>query len=206
MAEISTKPYMLRAIHEWCTDSGLTPYIAVTVDENTQVPVDYVRAGEIVLNISAMATNRLTISNERIEFQARFNGQPQSLSIPVDNVSAIYARENGHGMAFEVASGNEADDAESTPAPRLVSSEEPEAGTADGPGSGDASSRPRPALTAVPAARPEPDPTPDNGDASDPVADASPAEPPEPDDDDPAPATTGAGRRPRGKPNLTRVK
>lgn len=102
MTEISTKPYMLRAIHEWCTDSGFTPYIAVSVDEHTIVPPDFVRAGEIVLNISTSATNRLEITNELIQFQARFNGRAQDLSIPVENVSAIYARENGHGMAFDV--------------------------------------------------------------------------------------------------------
>jgi stringent starvation protein B len=103
MPEISTKPYLLRAIHEWCSDSGHTPYITVVVDPSTIVPRDFVRGGEIVLNLSLSATNRLVIGNELIEFQARFGGRAQDLSIPVDNVSAIYARENGHGMAFEVA-------------------------------------------------------------------------------------------------------
>ncbi len=102
MSEISTKPYLLRAIHEWCSDSGYTPYISVSVDANTVVPQEFVRAGEIVLNVSLSATNRLVIGNELIEFQARFNGRAQDLIIPVENVSAIYARENGHGMAFEV--------------------------------------------------------------------------------------------------------
>ncbi len=102
MAELSTKPYLLRAIYEWCADNGYTPYIAVAVDERTQVPREYVRNGEIVLNVSGTATNRLVIGNERVEFQARFGGVPRELSIPVDQVSAIYARENGHGMAFDV--------------------------------------------------------------------------------------------------------
>ncbi|HRO60714.1 MAG TPA: ClpXP protease specificity-enhancing factor, partial [Burkholderiaceae bacterium] len=102
MAELSTKPYLVRAIHEWCTDSGYRPHIAVVVDERTVVPREFVRNGEIVLNVSAMATNRLQISNELIEFEARFGGVARHVSIPIENVSAIYAQETGHGMAFEV--------------------------------------------------------------------------------------------------------
>lgn len=98
----STKPYLIRAIHEWCTDNGFTPYLAVSVDERTIVPREHVKAGEIVLNVSHGATGRLQMGNELITFQARFGGVARDLSIPVDNVSAIYARENGHGMAFEV--------------------------------------------------------------------------------------------------------
>jgi stringent starvation protein B len=102
VAESSTKPYLIRAIHEWCSDNGFTPYIAVAVDGRTVVPREFVRNGEIVLNVSAMATHRLKLGNDLIEFQARFSGSPRELSIPVENVSAIYARENGHGMAFDV--------------------------------------------------------------------------------------------------------
>lgn len=102
MAELSTKPYLIRAIHAWCTDSGYRPYIAVVVDERTVVPREYVRNGEIVLNVSDQATNRLQISNELVEFEARFSGVVRSVSIPIDNVSAIYAQETGHGMAFDV--------------------------------------------------------------------------------------------------------
>ena len=102
MAEISTKPYLIRAIYEWCADNGFTPYIAVAVTERTLVPREYVKNGEIVLNVSSQATHRLSIGNELIEFQARFGGVARELSIPVENVSAIYARENGHGMAFDV--------------------------------------------------------------------------------------------------------
>nr|WP_207301890.1 ClpXP protease specificity-enhancing factor [Rhodocyclus tenuis] len=97
----STKPYLIRAIHEWCTDNGFTPYLAVTVDAHTVVPREYVRDGQIVLNIAYDATNRLTIGAEWIEFQARFGGVARELSVPVAAVSAIYARENGAGMAFE---------------------------------------------------------------------------------------------------------
>ena len=102
MADPSTKPYLIRAIHEWCTDNGFTPYLAVTVDERTIVPPGYARNGEIVLNASVAATNQLRLDNDFISFQARFNGRAHDILVPVTNVSAIYARENGHGMAFEV--------------------------------------------------------------------------------------------------------
>lgn len=102
MTEVSTKPYLIRAIYEWCTDCGYTPYVAVAVDERTQVPREFVKNGEIVLNISATATNRLDLGNEWIDFQARFGGRARDLSIPIENVTAIYARETGHGMAFDV--------------------------------------------------------------------------------------------------------
>lgn len=98
----STKPYLLRALYEWCCDSGLTPHIAVVVDAHTQVPREFVRDGQIVFNIGPDATNRLQIGNERIEFAARFSGVAREIIIPISNVSAIYARENGAGMAFEV--------------------------------------------------------------------------------------------------------
>ena len=102
MSEPSTKPYLIRAIYEWCTDSGLTPYVAVSVDDNTHVPREYVRNGEIVLNVSALATSKLQLGNEFIEFQARFGGVARQISVPVANVTAVYAKESGHGMAFEV--------------------------------------------------------------------------------------------------------
>lgn len=102
MPEISTKPYLLRAIYEWCTDSGYTPYLAVKVDSATTVPMEYVRKGEIILNISYGATSGLKMDNDAIHFRARFNGVSRELYIPVQNVLAIYANENGQGMAFEV--------------------------------------------------------------------------------------------------------
>ncbi len=103
MNEISTKPYLLRALYEWCTDNGLTPYVVVSVDASTRVPMEFVKNGEIVLNISFEATGNLKMDNEMITFKARFGGIAREIEIPVDNVSAIYARENGQGMAFEVA-------------------------------------------------------------------------------------------------------
>jgi stringent starvation protein B len=102
MTASSTRPYMIRAIYEWCNDNGFTPFIAVSVDERTVVPREHVRAGEIVLNLSVSATNNLTLGNDLVHFHARFSGVVRELSIPVENITAIYARENGHGMAFEV--------------------------------------------------------------------------------------------------------
>jgi stringent starvation protein B len=102
MAEpTSTKPYLLRAIYEWCVDNGFTPYISVTVDANTRVPMEYVRDGEIVLNIGPLATTRLQLGNEFVECTARFSGAARELIIPVGVIAAIYARENGQGMSFE---------------------------------------------------------------------------------------------------------
>lgn len=101
MSEISTKPYLLRAIYEWCTDNGYTPYLAAAVDARTLVPREFVKNGEIVLNISFTATSGLKMENDFISFNARFGGVSREISIPVDNVVAIYARENGQGMAFE---------------------------------------------------------------------------------------------------------
>jgi stringent starvation protein B len=102
MPETSTKPYMIRAIYEWCTDNGFTPYIAVFVDANTTVPREFVKNNEIVLNVSFDATSGLDMGNEWIHFSARFGGVSRKIEVPVDNVLAIYARENGQGMAFPV--------------------------------------------------------------------------------------------------------
>ena len=96
----STRPYLIRALYEWCSDQGLTPYIAVLVDDSVQVPREYVKDGEIVLNISADATSSLQLGNDFIEFKARFAGVPREIMVPVARVIAIYARENGQGMAF----------------------------------------------------------------------------------------------------------
>ena len=100
----STRPYLLRALHEWCTDSGFTPYVAVLVDETVQVPMEYVKNGEIVLNVGYDATAGMTLGNEYIEFKARFGGVPREIIIPVNRVMAIYARENGQGMSFPMSS------------------------------------------------------------------------------------------------------
>jgi len=110
----STRPYLVRALHEWCTDNGFTPYIAVLVDDTVQVPREYVNNGEIVLNISFDATSNLQLGNEFVVFKARFGGVAREISVPIARVIAIYARENGQGMAFPApsASSGEAEDAE----------------------------------------------------------------------------------------------
>lgn len=98
----STRPYLIRAMHQWCEDNGFTAYLAVSVDASVRVPKQHVVDGEIVLNASMDATAALVLGNDYIEFQARFGGVSQSISIPVGRVHAIYARENGQGMAFPV--------------------------------------------------------------------------------------------------------
>ena len=147
MADISTKPYLLRAIYEWCTDSGYTPYLAVKVDAATTVPMEYVKKGEIILNISYGATSGLKMDNDAITFRARFNGVSRELYIPVHNVLAIYANENGQGMAFDVSTT-----AAEMPPPASEASASP---PASGPG-----------LSAVPGktSTPEVSPTPDGDD------------------------------------------
>ena len=137
MPDISTKPYMLRAIYEWCTDSGYTPYLAVKVDASTTVPMEYVKKGEIVLNISFGATSGLKMDNDSIRFHARFGGVSREIYVPVNNVMAIYANENGQGMAFE-----------------------PQLGGASAPSEELAASVPAPTLAAVPASASEPKPEP----------------------------------------------
>lgn len=121
----STKPYLLRAIWEWCCDNGFTPHIAVDVDERTRVPREFVRDGQIVLNLGPDATKKLLIGNDFIDFQARFGGVARDLSVPVDRVSAIYARENGAGMAFEVDGAEDDEVAEIIDAGEVAEIEEP---------------------------------------------------------------------------------
>lgn len=100
----STRPYLIRALYEWCTDNGLTPYVAVSVDDSVQVPREYVKNNEIVLNISFDATSSLKLDNDFIEFKARFAGSSRDIMVPMERVIAIYARENGQGMAFPMGS------------------------------------------------------------------------------------------------------
>lgn len=100
-AMVSTKPYLVRAIYEWCSDQGFTPFLAARVDAQTRVPPGYAKDGQIVLNVGGDATNKLSMDNDAVSFQARFNGSVQHILIPMANVLAIYARENGQGMAFE---------------------------------------------------------------------------------------------------------
>ena len=117
LAASSTRPYLIRALHEWCTDNGFTPYVAVHVDRTVQVPMEYVSNNEIVLNVGFDATSNLDLGNELIQFKARFGGVAREIIVPVDHVVAIYARENGQGMALpedNVAPGTEEDVEEAT--------------------------------------------------------------------------------------------
>ena len=109
MAEISTKPYLIRAIYEWCCDNGYTPHLVVKAGGRARLPMAYVRNGEIVLNISPTATNGLQMGNDVIEFQARFNGVPEYVVVPVDNVLAIFARETGFVVPFNIGPAAGAD-------------------------------------------------------------------------------------------------
>lgn len=133
----STRPYLIRGLYEWCTDNGFTPFIAVLVDETVRVPNEYVKDGEIVLNISFDATSALKLGNDYIEFKGRFGGVARDILVPVDRVLAIYARENGQGMAFPLLAST------ATPSP---------ATTAEVPG-----------ITLTSVARDKPDPTPPEG-------------------------------------------
>ena len=114
----STKPYLIRALYEWCTDNGLTPYLAVQVGPGARVPLEFVKNGEIVLNISFDATSALNIGNDEIRFKARFGGVARDILVPIGQVSAIYARENSQGMAFPVealADANSFDESNNAP-------------------------------------------------------------------------------------------
>jgi stringent starvation protein B len=147
----STRPYLIRALYEWCTDNGFTPFVAVLVDETVRVPNEYVKDGEIVLNVSFDATSALKLGNDYIEFKGRFGGVARDILVPVDRVLAIYARENGQGMAFPLlasSASSAAQPAADAPPVTLtrVSTDKPEATPPDGtrPNGGA-----RPALTRI---------------------------------------------------------
>ena len=142
-AEISTKPYLLRALYEWCVDNGYTPHLAVKVDSRSQVPSEYVRNGEITLNVSPSAVHKLQMGNELIEFSARFAGVARQISVPVQCIYALYARETGHGMTFDVDAAK----------PQAQSAAEQETGK---PGPSNEAGPALPAPAAVPSPTTEP--------------------------------------------------
>ena len=107
---LSTRPYLIRAIYEWCADAGFTPHILVQVDEHTRVPPGHVKDGQIVLNVGANAVRDLAIDNDWIMFSARFSGASYEIAVPINRVAAIFARENGQGMHFEVQESAESAD------------------------------------------------------------------------------------------------
>jgi len=186
-----TRPYLLRALHDWCTDNGFTPYLAVFVGPGVQVPMEYVKNNEIVLNVGFEATSSLQLGNEFIEFKARFGGMAREIRVPVDHVVAIYARENGQGMAFPVPTeGGARRDAVtergSLRGLRLASSE----GEETPPVAGPAVNAPVPGPVPVPVPQPSP------------LSVPSRALPPGDDPPDPA----GPPASPGGRPALKRVK
>jgi stringent starvation protein B len=179
----STRPYLIRALHDWCTDNGLTPYIAVQVGPGVKVPVEYVKNGEIVLNVGFEATSGMRLGNDFIEFKARFGGSSRDIVVPVDHVVAIYARENGQGMAFPAPSATAAATPPVHPGPLT---------TVGGPGGGGlrlaSTEMPQPdamlsdAAQKPPASRPVPTAVAGDGDE------------PEPPSSPPAPGAPGPGR------------
>jgi stringent starvation protein B len=114
----STRPYLIRALHDWCTDNGFTPYLAVHVGHGVQVPMEYVKNNEIVLNVGFEATSGLKLGNDFIEFKARFGGVAREIMVPIDHVVAIYARENGQGMAFPMPADGQGERASGTDEPK----------------------------------------------------------------------------------------
>jgi stringent starvation protein B len=162
----STRPYLIRALHDWCTDNGFTPYLAVHVDKTVQVPMEYVKNNEIVLNVGFEATSGLKLGNDYIEFRARFGGMARDILVPVDHVVAIYARENGQGMAFPMPTR-----VEETPAPE---------GTPAGAGNGEPSAPRGLRLAQTPPSEP---------DADDEALEPADDDEPPPDAPKPAPGT-----------------
>ena len=181
----STRPYLIRALHDWCTDNGFTPYLAVYVDRSVQVPLEYVKNNEIVLNVSFEATSQLQLGNEFIEFKARFGGVARDISVPVDHVIAIYARENGQGMAFPVPTpaGGDATDAPASAVQDIDDAGVPEPVIADAPRRTGGGLRLAPLASATDSSKARSD----AGDG---------------DDDDPTPEGSGGG----GRPTLRRIK
>jgi len=117
VADLSTKPYLIRSLYEWCTDSCYTPQLLVSVDAHTRVPMGFVKDGQIVLNISAGATRNLMLDNDWIQFSARFGGVSHEISVPVERVLAIFARENGQGLHFELAELSSPPPEQTSPSP-----------------------------------------------------------------------------------------
>jgi stringent starvation protein B len=140
----STRPYLIRALHEWCTENGFTPHLAVQVGPGVRVPMEFVRDGQITLNVSVDATQGLQLGNEWIEFKARFGGTPREVQVPVERVLAIYARENGQGMAFPApeAAAAESEAPPPAPAPGLRLAPQPRSEQDDNPPPEDPSPRP----------------------------------------------------------------
>ncbi|WP_183424566.1 ClpXP protease specificity-enhancing factor [Luteibacter sp. Sphag1AF] len=135
----SNRPYLLRAIYDWISDNGLTPYVLVDASQpGVRVPAHVVKNGQVVLNLAMRAVGNLDLGNERITFQARFSGVSQSIHIPITAVLALYAQENGQGMMFP------ADENDPMPAGAMESTEEAdESQSPDTPETGGDDDRPK---------------------------------------------------------------
>ena len=179
----STRPYLIRALHEWCTDNGFTPYLAVFVTPGIQVPMEYVKNNEIVLNVGFEATSSLNLGNEFVEFKARFGGVSREIIVPIDHVVAIYARENGQGMAF--------------PAPTVPVQAGAGAGAGGGAALGGVAAEPAPARVGLRLAG-----TPDRTAVSDEQAVSTSVDVESPPDSPPPDAPPPVG----GRPSLKRIK
>ncbi|MBB4842331.1 stringent starvation protein B [Paucibacter oligotrophus] len=200
-ASSSTRPYLIRALHDWCTDNGFTPYIAVHVDKFVQVPMEYVSNKEIVLNVGFEATSSLDLGNEFIQFKARFGGTAREIIVPVDHVVAIYARENGQGMAFPPPDSTAANAQGGSNSIGVAgASLAPASEAAQPPVSAPAQAKPGLRLAPIPASKADVDvPKPELGAAgsTEPVG----GDAPDDGDDEPNGPAPGAGR-----PALKRVK
>jgi stringent starvation protein B len=130
----SNRPYLLRAIYDWISDNGLTPYVLVDAAQpGVRVPAHVVKNGQVVLNLAMRAVANLDLGNDRIAFEARFSGVSQSIVIPVQSVLALYAQENGQGMMFP-ADENDTPAANSAEAAEEANeSQEPTGGDDDRP-------------------------------------------------------------------------
>jgi stringent starvation protein B len=178
----STRPYLIRALYDWCTDNGFTPYVAVSVDDSVQVPREYVKNNEIVLNISFDATSSLKLGNDFIEFKARFAGSAREIMVPISHVIAIYARENGQGMAFPMVAPSAAGPVSSAESGSDAGLTAPAAAPSSAPAPHSAADGPDAKIMQL-----VPESTPDAGDGGP----ETPPEPPKP---------------PRARPSLKRVK
>ena len=138
MSEAAAKPYLIRALYEWCGDAGYTPFLAVKVDENTKVPTAFVKNGEIVLNLAASATHKLTMDNHWILFNARFGGISHEVAVPMPAVTGIFAKETGYGLAFKAGQPGSPGDGPKPPT-----------AVGDASGAGQPDAKPRPKLQIV---------------------------------------------------------
>jgi len=118
----SNRPYLLRAMHEWIVDNGMTPYLLVDAEhQGLQVPASAVKDGRVVLNIAGRAVAQLQLGNREVSFMARFGGVGQSVVVPVAAVLAVYAQETGQGMGLPPDEGE------------VAAPQEPSAGPDTGP-------------------------------------------------------------------------